>query len=96
MLRQKFAGQPEHVINYLFMVAEEARQIMAELGFRTFNELIGRVDLLETDDGDQALEGRWHRPDADPHAGQEAASGRRGLSARRSRTTAWNWRSTTS
>ena len=35
MLRKKFAGQPEHVVNYLFMVAEEARQIMAQLGFRT-------------------------------------------------------------
>ena len=50
VLRQKFAGQPEHVINYLFMVAEEARQIMAELGFRTFNEMIGRVDCLETNE----------------------------------------------
>jgi glutamate synthase (NADPH/NADH) large chain len=49
VLRQKFTGKPEHVINYLFMVAEEARQIMAQLGIRTFNELIGRVDLLETD-----------------------------------------------
>jgi glutamate synthase (NADPH/NADH) large chain len=50
VLRRKFAGKPEHVINYLFMVAEEARQIMAELGFRTFNELIGRVDCLETNE----------------------------------------------
>ncbi|QDU31734.1 Ferredoxin-dependent glutamate synthase 1 [Anatilimnocola aggregata] len=49
VLRQKFMGKPEHVINYLFMVAEEARQIMSQLGFRTFNELIGRVDCLETD-----------------------------------------------
>jgi glutamate synthase (NADPH/NADH) large chain len=48
VLRQRFAGQPEHVINFFFMVAEEARQIMAQLGFRTFNELIGRVDCLET------------------------------------------------
>src|SRR5436853_1808582 len=50
VLRQKFAGQPEHVINFFFMVAEEARQIMAQLGFRTFNEMIGRVDCLETND----------------------------------------------
>ena len=50
VLRQKFAGKPEHVINYFFLVAEEARQIMAELGFRTFNEMIGRVDCLETND----------------------------------------------
>ena len=48
VLRQKFAGKPEHVINYLFLVAEEARQIMAQLGFRKFNEMIGRVDCLET------------------------------------------------
>jgi glutamate synthase (NADPH/NADH) large chain len=50
VLRQKFAGQPEHLINYLFMVAEEARQVMAEMGFRTFNDMIGRVDCLETND----------------------------------------------
>lgn len=49
-LRAKFAGQPEHVINYLFMVAEEARGIMAELGFRTINEMVGRCDMLETSD----------------------------------------------
>jgi glutamate synthase (NADPH/NADH) large chain len=48
VLRKKFAGQPEHVTNYLFMVAEDARQIMAELGFRTIDEMIGRVDCLET------------------------------------------------
>ncbi|MBW8883693.1 MAG: glutamate synthase subunit alpha, partial [Planctomycetia bacterium] len=50
VLRQRFAGQPEHVINYFFMVAEEVLQIMAQLGFRKFNEMIGRVDCLETND----------------------------------------------
>jgi len=49
-LREKFKGAPEHVVNYMFMVAKELRQIMAELGIRTINELIGRVDLLEVDD----------------------------------------------
>ena len=49
ILRKKFSGKPEHVVNYLFMVAEEARGYMAQLGFRTFNEMIGRVDVLETD-----------------------------------------------
>ena len=44
VLRKKFAGKPEHVVNYLFMVAEDARQIMAELGFRTIDEMVGRVD----------------------------------------------------
>ena len=48
-LRAKFRGSPEHVVNYLFMVAEEARSIMAELGFRSIDEMIGRVDCLETD-----------------------------------------------
>ena len=48
-LRKKFAGQPEHVVNYLFLVAEEVRELMASLGVRTFDELVGRVDLLEQD-----------------------------------------------
>jgi glutamate synthase (NADPH/NADH) large chain len=48
-LRKKFKGQPEHVVNYLFMVAEEMREIMASLGVRTVNEMVGRVDLLESD-----------------------------------------------
>jgi glutamate synthase (NADPH/NADH) large chain len=48
VLRKKFAGQPEHVVNYLFMVAEEAREIMATLGIRRFVDLIGRTDLLQT------------------------------------------------
>ncbi|MEE9253324.1 MAG: glutamate synthase-related protein, partial [Pseudomonadales bacterium] len=49
-LRKKFSGQPEHVVNYFFMVAKELRLIMAELGFRTGNEMIGRGDCLETND----------------------------------------------
>ena len=47
-LRKKFKGKPEHVVNYLFLVAEELRKIMANLGLRTVNEMIGRVDLLDT------------------------------------------------
>lgn len=46
-LRKKFKGKPEHVVNYLFMVAEDMREHMASLGFRTINEMIGRVDVLE-------------------------------------------------
>ena len=46
-LRKKFSGKPEHVINYMFMVAKELRVVMAELGFRTVNEMVGRVDALE-------------------------------------------------
>ena len=48
-LRKNFTGLPEHVINYLFMVAEEAREHMAALGFRTINEMVGRVDCLHPD-----------------------------------------------
>ncbi len=46
-LRKKFEGRPEHVVNYFMFVAEEVRAIMAELGFKTFQEMIGRVDMLE-------------------------------------------------
>jgi glutamate synthase (NADPH/NADH) large chain len=46
VLRARFTGQPEHVVNYFFFVAEELRAIMAELGFRTVGEMVGRVDRL--------------------------------------------------
>ena len=46
-LRKRFTGKPEHVINYFFFVAEEVRQLMAKLGFRTFNEMIGQMDRLD-------------------------------------------------
>ena len=45
-LRKKFQGQPEHVVNFFFYVAEDLRRIMAQLGFRTVNEMVGRVDCL--------------------------------------------------
>jgi glutamate synthase (NADPH/NADH) large chain/glutamate synthase (ferredoxin) len=51
VLRKKFAGKPEHVVNYFFFVAEEARQIMAQLGIRRFDDLIGRADLLDMGKG---------------------------------------------
>ena len=47
VLRKKFTGQPEHVINYFFFVAEEVRELMAQLGFRSFDEMVGRVDRLD-------------------------------------------------
>ena len=47
VLRAKFSGKPEYVVNYFFFVAEELRQIMAQLGIRTYDDLIGRVDLLD-------------------------------------------------
>jgi glutamate synthase domain-containing protein 2/glutamate synthase domain-containing protein 1/glutamate synthase domain-containing protein 3 len=47
VLRRKFEGKPEHVVNYFFHVAEEARELMAQLGVRTVNELIGKTELLD-------------------------------------------------
>ncbi|MDQ3371977.1 MAG: glutamate synthase-related protein, partial [Actinomycetota bacterium] len=49
-LRKRFTGTPEHVVNFFFLVAEEARRIMASLGVRSVDELIGRTDLLEADE----------------------------------------------
>ncbi|TMJ66798.1 MAG: glutamate synthase subunit alpha, partial [Alphaproteobacteria bacterium] len=47
VLRKRFTGEPEHVINYFFFVADEVRELMAKLGFRTFDEMVGRVDRLD-------------------------------------------------
>jgi len=69
-LRKRFKGTPEHVVNFFFFVAEEARQIMASLGIRRFDDLIGRVDLLEADDAIEHWKARGidlanllHKPD---------------------------------
>src|SRR5580700_6440229 len=47
VLRKRFKGQPEHVVNYFFFVAEEVREIMAQLGFRTFDQMIGQMQMLD-------------------------------------------------
>jgi len=47
VLRRKFQGKPEHVVNFFFFIAEEVREIMAQLGIRKFDDLIGRADLLD-------------------------------------------------
>ena len=60
-LRKKFHGKPEHVVRYFFFVAEELRKIMAQLGFRTMNEMIGRADMLEFD----PLPEHWKAEDLD-------------------------------
>jgi glutamate synthase domain-containing protein 3 len=57
-LRRRFEGEPEHVVNYLFMVAEEARRVMASLGVRSIAELIGRTDLLVPDESVDHWKGR--------------------------------------
>ena len=51
VLRKKFSGKPEHVVNYFFFIAEEVRQIMAQLGIRKFDDMVGRADLLDTRNG---------------------------------------------
>lgn len=55
VLRKRFKGTPEHVINYFFFIAEELRGLMAEMGARTLNELVGRSDLLDQ----RRAEGQW-------------------------------------
>ncbi len=74
VLRKRFEGKPEHVVNFFTFIAEEVREIMAELGFKKFDELIGRVDCLEI----QELIHHWkikgldltnilHKPDVPSH-----------------------------
>jgi glutamate synthase (NADPH/NADH) large chain/glutamate synthase (ferredoxin) len=72
-LRKRFEGRPEHVVNFFFFVAEELRAIMASLGVRTVDELIGRTELLEADDAIEHWKGRGvdlthilHRPELEP------------------------------
>ncbi len=76
-LREKFAGKPEHVVNYMRFVAQHLREIMAELGFRRVDEMVGRVDMLEP----QAAVDHWkahgfdftnilYQPDMGPEVGR--------------------------
>jgi glutamate synthase (NADPH) large chain len=73
-LRKKFTGKPEHVVNYFFFIAEEVRQIMAQLGIRKFDDLVGRVDLLDTRQGIEHWKAKglnFSRLFAQPLAGPE-------------------------
>jgi glutamate synthase (NADPH) large chain len=77
VLRKKFTGQPEHVVNYFFFIAEEMRALMARLGFRTVAEMIGRVDKLKVH---QAVD-HWKAKGLDlspllhvPHVGPHVAT----------------------
>jgi glutamate synthase (NADPH/NADH) large chain len=58
-LRKQFQGQPEHVINFFFFLAEQVRQYMAELGFRTVDEMVGRVDMLDVDPAVDHWKDHW-------------------------------------
>ena len=73
VLRKRFRGKPEHVINYFFFVAEEARKLMAEMGVRTINELIGQTQYLDKDRAIAHWKARgldftrlFHKPDTGP------------------------------
>ena len=73
VLRKKFEGQPEYVVNFMMFIAEELREIMAELGFRTVDEMIGRVDMLDVRDVSHHWKAKGvdlsqilHKPDVPP------------------------------
>jgi glutamate synthase (NADPH/NADH) large chain len=72
-LRKRFTGQPEHVINYLFFIAEEVRKLMAEMGFRKFEDMIGRSDLIDVRRATEHYKAKGldftrllHKPDVGP------------------------------
>ncbi len=76
VLRRRFAGKPEHIINYFFFVAEEARRIMADLGFATINELVGQIDVLDHERATQHWKSQgldfsrlFFKPDMGPDVG---------------------------
>jgi hypothetical protein len=87
VLRERFAGTPEHVVRYFFFVAEELREIMAKLGFRTIDEMIGRAEWLDVDDALQhwKAEGARFLGAAAPPEVPHAISPLRGAGARAAR-----------
>jgi len=73
VLRKKFEGKPEHVVNFMMFIAEEMREIMAQLGFRTVDEMVGRVDRLDARDAIEHWKARGidltqilHKPEVGP------------------------------
>ncbi len=70
-LRKRFSGKPEFVVNFFEFIAEEVRELMAQLGFRTMAEMIGHVEVLDTTRGGRPLEGRRPRHQPDPRRARE-------------------------
>ena len=73
VLRKRFKGMPEHVINYFFFVAEEVRELMAAMGFRSIDEMIGRSELLDKNEAIDHWKAKgldftriFHKPEAGP------------------------------
>jgi glutamate synthase (NADPH/NADH) large chain len=91
VLRKQFQGQPEHVINFFFFLAEQVRQYMAELGFRRMDEMIGRVDMLDVQPA--VITGRREASICRPFFTiRQCRRAWRAVACRR-RTTAWSRRS---
>ncbi|NJD35060.1 MAG: glutamate synthase subunit alpha, partial [Betaproteobacteria bacterium] len=88
VLRARFSGQPEHVVNYFFFVAEEVRELMAQMGIRKFDDLIGRSDLLDMRKGVDHWKARgldfsrifYRRPTVDGVASRHCEAQDHGLS----------------
>ena len=66
VLRERFTGKPEFVVTFFEYIAQEVRELLAELGFRTLDEAIGQVERARHRRGGRPLEGRRPRPHADP------------------------------
>ena len=94
VLRKQFTGQPEHVINFFFFIAEQVRQYMAELGFRNVDEMVGRVDMLDVAAGGRSLEGAAASISRRFSTTRRCRRAWRAVACRR-KITAWNRRSTT-
>ena len=94
-LRKKFTGKPEFVVNFFEFIAEEVREHLAALGFRTIAEAIGHAEMLDTACRDRALEGVGPRLSSPILHVPEFDTTRRTCTARRPRTTASTGRSTT-
>ncbi|MEI2698932.1 MAG: glutamate synthase-related protein [Microthrixaceae bacterium] len=80
VLRERYSGKPEFVENFMLFIAEEVRELLAELGFRTLGEAVGHAECLDTGAADGALEGGGSRPEPDPARGR-TTPGRRTLVA---------------
>ena len=95
-LRKRFTGKPEFVVNFFEFLAEEVREYLAALGFRSIAEAIGHTEVLDMPRRDRPLEGARARPRADPAGGGEPLRGSGPLLHARRRTTASTARSTSS
>ena len=96
VLRERFTGKPEFVVTFFEYIAEEVRELLAALGFRTLDEAIGHVELLDIARGGRPLEGRRASTSAPILHVPELPDGAARAPHDRARTTGWTRRSTTS